>query len=449
MTSTRTSANDVIRDLGDGLVLRRATPDDAEALIDLNARVHSDDGWDQPNTSTGAWARDLLTRPHPTCQAGDFSLVQDTRSGAIVSNMVLIPQTWSYAGIEFGVGTPELVSTHPDYRRRGLMRAQFDVVHRWSAARGHVLQAISGIPWYYRMFGYEYGLEHIAGRVGYEANVPRLKGAQEPYVVRPARPSDLKFIARLYEQGRQRNLVACARDEAMWRYELDGRAGGSIAALKLCVIETPEGAPAGFLAHYAGLWEREVLSVLAYELELGLSWLAVTPSVLRYIQSAGEALEREDEKNDFRVSAFLLGSQHPLYDVAPHWLPRVENQYAWYVRVPDVPAFLRLISPALEKRLAQSALAGHTGELKISFYRDGLRLVFESGRMVEVQAWQPQGEEEGMACFPNLSFLQLLFGYRSFDELDYAFADCFAKAETRPLLNALFPKQASNVWPIL
>jgi hypothetical protein len=46
-------------------------------------------------------------------------------------------------------------------------------------------------------------------------------------------------------------------------------------------------------------------------------------------------------------------------------------------------------------------------------------------------------------------FLQLLFGYRSFEELEYAFADCYAdNNEATALLNILFPKQASNVWPV-
>ena len=53
-----------------------------------------------------------------------------------------------------------------------------------------------------------------------------------------------------------------------------------------------------------------------------------------------------------------------------------------------------------------------------------------------------------MACFPDLAFLQLLFGYRSFDELDYAFADCFTDEEMPPLVRALFPKQALDVWSV-
>ena len=40
----------------------------------------------------------------------------------------VISQTWSYRGIPFDVGRPELVATDPAYRRRGLVRRQFQVI---------------------------------------------------------------------------------------------------------------------------------------------------------------------------------------------------------------------------------------------------------------------------------------------------------------------------------
>ena len=39
------------------------------------------------------------------------------------------------------------------------MRKQFDVIHAVSAQRGELMQGITGIPWYYRQFGYEMALD--------------------------------------------------------------------------------------------------------------------------------------------------------------------------------------------------------------------------------------------------------------------------------------------------
>src|SRR5712691_11396345 len=117
-------------------------------------------------------------------------------TGAIVSSMNLISQTWVYDGIPFGVGRPELVGTSLEYRYRGLVRAQFEVIHQWSTERGERLQAITGIPWYYRQFGYEMALNLGGGRVGYRPHIPELKdGEPEPYRVRPATAADLPCMA--------------------------------------------------------------------------------------------------------------------------------------------------------------------------------------------------------------------------------------------------------------
>ncbi len=430
------------RFLADGVRLRRAAPDDVEAIAELQARAHSDAGWDTPDEGVRLWIRDLLTRPHPTFQPADFVMVEVLQTGAIVSSMCLISQTWRYGAIPFGVGRPELVATHPDYRRRGLVRAQFELLHALSAERGELLQAITGIPWYYRQFGYEMALSLYGARMGYAPQVPALKEGQvEPYRLRPAAEEDVPFLMAVEAHAAARSVVGCVRDAAMWRYELGGRSPEAAEQRQWGVIETPEGERVGFLAHPAGLWNTTI-SATAYELREGVSWLAVTPAVVRYLWAYGSG------KGKCLAFSFSLGETHPVYEAFSAGLPRIQPPYAWYLRVPDLPAFLRHIAPVLETRLAQSVAAGHTGALTLGFYRSGVRLTFERGCLTEVAPWEPQGNDTGAAAFPNLTFLQLLFGYRALAELRAAFPDCYANAEATVLLNALFPKQPSSVWPV-
>ncbi|MDE3091920.1 MAG: GNAT family N-acetyltransferase, partial [Chloroflexota bacterium] len=120
---------DLPRDLGDGLVLRRATPDDTEPLAQFNGRVH---GRDQFDPLLAQHTRDFMRESHPAIGPSNVLIVEDLRAHKIVSSTILIPQTWTYAGIPIGVGRPEMVGTDPDYRRRGLIRAQFEVLHAMS-----------------------------------------------------------------------------------------------------------------------------------------------------------------------------------------------------------------------------------------------------------------------------------------------------------------------------
>src|SRR5512140_3449747 len=178
------------KDIGAGLILRRSSPQDAEALAAFCADIHSDDPT-TPDRLIGAWTRDLLTHPHPRFHPDDFTVVEEAATGRIVSTLNLIPQTWTFDGIPFEVGRPELVGTAPEYRNRGLVRLQFEEIHRWSEARGDLLQGITGIPYYYRLFGYEMVLDLDGAHSGFSIHVPQLEaGRDEPCRFRPATEGD-------------------------------------------------------------------------------------------------------------------------------------------------------------------------------------------------------------------------------------------------------------------
>jgi GNAT superfamily N-acetyltransferase len=447
------------KDLGGGLILRRARREDAEAVARFNARIHFSSGdFDQrePDPGIAASTRDLMSVDHPTCDASDFTVVEDTRTGSIVSSSCLIPQRFSYEGLEFDAGLPELVGTHPDYRRRGLIRAQFEILHRWSEERGYLMQAIGGIPYYYRRFGYEMAVYMGEGRRLYVQDVEnkpsKADGDEDSlrsFHLRPAAASDAGFLSDLYRLGTRRCLLACSRDEALWRYEVAGRDPEGDESLEMRIIEDAEGRPVGYLCHERDL-RHQSLRVYGYELANGVSWLEANPLVLRELAEIGH--KRASDEKRLASLTFVLGEQHPLYEAIPEPpLYRLDrhDHYSYYVRVPDLPRFLRHVAPVLENRLDASVAAGHTGKLEVSFYGDGLRLELESGRLSKVEDWSPTVEETGDAAFPDLTFLQLLFGYRSLDELDRAFADCSpGEGAAQVLLKVLFPRRPSALWPI-
>ena len=146
---------------------------------------------------------------------------------------------------------------------------------------------------------------------------------------------------------------------------------------------------------------------------------------------------------------FWLGEDHPVYQAAATLLPRIRKPYAHFVRVPDVPAFIEHIKPALEKRLARSAFVNYTGEVKLNFYRDGLSLKFAKGQLEEIEALQFTDLKGCNAAFPPLVFLNLIFGYRRVEELIHIYPDCSVRDdETMYLLDALFPRKPSAIWGI-
>jgi hypothetical protein len=439
----------IIKDLGNGLILRRASIEDTEALAGFNGSIHAEPGSDDPQEGVAAWVRDLASKPHPTFDVGDFTIVEDTTTGKIVSSLNLINQIWSYEGIEFGVGRPELVGTDPEYRRQGLVREQFDIIHHWSAERGHKVQGITGIPSYYRLFGYEMTVALDGGRSGYLPQVPKLKDEEkETFTFRPATGTDIPFIMEVYAQTVQRSPVSCVRKAEYWAYELNEKSPQNITRGEYRIIETPDGKPVGFISHAPLVW-GPLISLFGYELKAGVSWLEVTPAVIRYLMKTGQAYAEKKEGLELAGYHFSLGVDHPAYQVMSERLPRIQNTYAWYIRVADIPDFLQHIGPVLEKRLAESFVVGYSGDLKLSFYRSGAKLTFEKGKLKGVDGYLPKDQEDADVLFPDLTFLRVLFGHESFETVEKAFADCYARNDHgRALIPVLFPQKYSHIWAI-
>ena len=366
-------------DLGDGLVMRRSIAADAQAIADFNSWVQGDPGKQHPVEGEIYWALDLLRGNHPTFREDDFTIVEDTTTGKIVSVTNLIDQVWSYGGIPFGVGRPESVGTLPEYRNRGLVRAQFDVLHQWSAERGHLVQGITGIPYYYRQFGYEMAMDLSGGRIGYPQTIPPLKaGEVEPYRFRPVTETDLPFILDVDAYSAQRLLVACIRDAALWHYEVFGKSEKNLTRVEWRIVETADGEPVGYVGHGFKLDGDGGLQMPVFELKPGASWLAVAPSLLRYLKATGEAYAARDGKAFSGVYA-SLGPDHPFLAAVRSRLPKIARPYAWYLRVPDLPAFLRHIAPVL----AGSAGALHRARL----HRRAQAEPLPPGRAFDVRRW--------------------------------------------------------------
>jgi hypothetical protein len=274
------------RDLGGGLILRWARREDAEAVAAFNARVHFSSGGPfeqrEPKRGVAASTRDLMSEDHPT----------------------------------------------------------FEALHRWSEERGYLMQAIAGISYYHRRFGYEMAVSMSAGRRVYVRDVAGKlssgdgdEGFPRSYRLRLALASDAPFLSGLHRRGRGRYLLTSSRDEGLWRYEVVGRDPESDESLEVRIVEDAAGKSVGYVCHTRDLREG-TLQVDGYELTNGVSWLEVTPFVLSELAETGRKGTSDGEK--LAALTFVLGEHHPLHEAIPE--PRLyrldrHDHYSFYVRV--------------------------------------------------------------------------------------------------------------------
>jgi Acetyltransferase (GNAT) domain len=439
------------RELGDGLILRWSTPADTENIAYLTSSVFRNAPDAPVNTFLANMLYEMMAGQHPVMGPGDVAVVEDRRrkEHPLVASTCLWRQTWEYAGIPFEIGRPEIVATDPDYRNRGLVRTIFGLIHARSEAEGHLAQGITGIPYFYRQFGYEYALDLDVNRVTHCALIPPAKeGIPEACSLRDASLEDIPLITSLYERQRADYPVSTRIDEQWWRYQLQTwNAVEADAHWHIFIILAADGAPVGYLTLPTIRW-RQSIPVFDLAVCAGVNLQAIMPALLRAIQAQGANLLAPPKAEPINKITFSLGQKHPAYAVLGRELAFERDlPYAWYVRIPQLLKFLRHIAPALERRLEHSALSGYSGELVLSFYRDGLRLVFDKGHLSLVEDWRPPTwNSNEHAGFPPLVFLQLLFGRRSLHDLRYAFPDVRVNNEAELLLETLFP--ASPAWVI-
>ena len=432
------------------LRLRWSTPNDTEKIaLAASQGFAGSDGLPTPRTAE--IVRRLMRGDCPAMSPQDFCLIEDiSRSNhPIVACLCLQHFEWTYEGIPLSIARPEMVTSLPDYRQRGLVRTLFAEMHR--KTQGDDLQAIVGIPYFYHKMGYEYALDLEGKRVAPVSSLPEHIN-DEPYTLHDATISDIPFLQQWYNRRQGDYLLWATMTDEQWRYYINDTQRSHDKAVRcIKIIVDARGVPQGFLITHPMRWWK-TLDVYVLELNEETNWSNATPSLLSALKHYGETMPTEEADTEaFTEIEFVLGRTHPAYEglgtLAPIW----QRPDAWYIRVPDISRLLRRIVPALERHLNNSELAGYNGELKVNLYQGGVHLGFEHGHISFVKSWQKDlyTYNADVSMAPH-QLWQLMLGYRSLDQLlvDADAPDLLVNEKEATLLNALFPTRPSFVFRI-
>ncbi len=142
----------------------------------------------------------------------------------VVSTATLLDETVRVGDAVLPAGQVELVATDTLYEGRGLVRALMGWAHDRSRGRGHLLQVMIGIPYFYRLFGYEYAIDIPRARALQESSAAReVPGGwthrEEPttWVFREATTADLPALVALQDAAQAPYDVAMPHPADRWR----------------------------------------------------------------------------------------------------------------------------------------------------------------------------------------------------------------------------------------
>lgn len=390
----------------DGLELRTATEADAEQIIALSTQEFGAD--------IGVIVRAELDDPERG--PGIFTVVTDRDQ--VVSSLCLLDERVRVGGIELPVGQVEYVVTLAQYRRRGLVRAQFARVHELSAQRGDALTVVGGIPYFYRRLGYEYAIGLPPSYIpGWGAAAPMPEGWQ----VRTATEDDIDVLARLHERMQAVSDLVSVRRRQVWPLLL----GSSEQQLWVGVHEGAVRASAQVWTHDGKHW---MLKPAAEDLD----------GARALFSAALERLPRGAVSFSDRPGTPWSALLHDL------GVP-IERRYAVYVRVPDVVDLLNRLRPVLSRRLAASPYRDDSGVLEISFYAFGVALDYAGGAVTAMRRTDgAEDPDDGEVSVPPDLAATLILGRYGAGELARRHDD-MSLGRRGSLMATLFPRLRSDV----
>ncbi|MFE1826674.1 GNAT family N-acetyltransferase [Streptomyces yangpuensis] len=391
----------------DGLVLRQARPADLDQIgALLSERGEPDDAVDH---------RLVVTDP----DAGLSACAVVVDGDRVVSTATLLDEEVCIGGVRLPAGQVELVATDTEYEGRGLVRALMHWAHERSAARGHLVQAMIGIPYFYRLFGYEYAID-IPQALNVNALPPPGDGNA---TLRAARPSDIPAMAALQASAQSGFDVTMPHSAACWRWLLDHDSSNLVVLEQTgTVIAAARTTPPG---------EEMLLAEAAARDEAAARELLSAVGAL----AAGEGLQVVHRAGTVTGNAWQEFLDHE---------PR-RNAEQYYIRVPDVAALLDRLRPLFRQRLASAGIDRTGRDIVISTFGAHHRIPVLAdglGEVVTGGAMQSPGVVGGAGVAPD-QLAPLLFGPHGFEGLTRIRPDVYAADEE--LFQALFPRLTADV----
>ncbi|MFX1319649.1 MAG: GNAT family N-acetyltransferase [Promethearchaeota archaeon] len=407
--------------LDDSFILRTGTESDIKAIKKHVLAVHG---------KKGLPMIDRLFRLHPNFPPSDNFLIEDSKTGEIVAYFCLKLDTGILGGQKISVGQMEIVGTLKEFRNRGLIRKLNEAFDQRVEEYKLPLVIIAGIPYYYRKLGYEYAIQ-MGGSltIPLELIPPLKKGEIEPITIEEVTTST--FPKYLKIRGKCTSYLDLYRNitQEEYPYLSTGRLGDE-AVYKFNLVRQNQ--------EIVGIF---ILSIGWGALEVVELWVENLNHLVPLLRFWKTLAKRK------RLPLRIHFPSRPGIVQALESISRSKfgRPYAWYVKIPSIKRFIEAIKPVIEYRIANSDFKGLSDSIRISWYHEGIELVFKDGIFHSINPI-PRAEIKDMnVAVPFPVIYQLLLGYRTIDELHRIFPDAGGDATKTPIIRQIFPKLAA-IW---
>ena len=413
-------------DLPQGFEMVNSTnPEDTQTIIDLCCHT-----WGEETRPF----IEAVIRKHPRMAKEDQFMIIDKTLNKTCSCLLLLPDVWSLEGVQIPISHMEFVSTHPEYQGKGFIHQLNTRFNERSDELGSIIQVVSGLPYFYRLLGYEYAAEAYGGFTIIRELIPNLAdGQEEPVRIRPVSHNEfgeyVEYRGKVFDGVLSRMLHLEDYDYLCFSEEPVAE------SIVFYLVEKNDNIVGMF-------WLRESNGCLEMD-DLYLEEASHLNTVLRFAKGF---------INNLKPIPLVI--RPAVQEVVDFLLEHVggskfQRKQAWYVRIPDFSRFMLHILPLLTVRLSHSMYNQYSGHLRISTYQEAFQLNIEHGHITSFDSIDISVSREwrcDLYITPEAA-PQLVLGYMTVDELEKYDNHIRVRSSRRKLIRILFPKvRARGLW---
>jgi len=393
--------------------------EDLNAILDFNKKVHTEE-----NIKT--YIRSIMQK-YPRRNDIYWLYIKDYKNDEIVSSLCLSRLEWQIEDIDLPVCEMEFVGTLEPYRRKGFIKILNDLYEKLMEQHGYLISVIRGIPYFYRTLGYEY-VSSLDDRIMIKASrIPNKKFKK--ITITSANLKNIALIQTKYSQFHKKFLIFNKFNTDCFKFKyLNDQFNSEVRSTYII----KEG---GSITNYFSLgrsYDNKYYEVVCPDLTDKQANV-----VVQFIKNFGNY-------NDNNIICLSISKYTSLFNYIKSIGGEVFSEYGWQVKVPNIKRFLLHIRKVIETRLEHSEFNDLTKLIKISNYRETIKLEINRGKVKKIEQIEefPDPETTDLRI-PGGFLYMLLLGDKSFEEINHIIKDAILDPLSKKIIETLFPKKPS------
>jgi len=389
------------------------------SIINFNRKVHAEE-------NIANHLKRILSE-YPRRDDIYWLYIIDNKEGNIVSSLCLSPIDWQINNKDLHVCEMEFVGTLESYRNKGFIIILNELYEKIMEQENYLISAVRGIPYFYRNLGYGFTSSLDEKIIIQASKIPNNKYGE--LQIRKANLDDIALIKSKYIQFNKKFFISSEFNSECFKFKyINDKFDSEVRAT---YIFEENGVSTNFFS--LGMnYDNKNYEILSPDLSI-----KEMNNLLQFIKNLGNYSD-----NDTIV--LTISKYTSLFNYIKSLGGILLSDYGWQVKILNLKKFFCFFKEIIENRLKHSDYKELTRSIRISNYRETIRLEIKNGKIIKIKSITEYPDSEiNDLKIPEPFLFKFLLGDKNIEEINYIIKDAIVNVSSKTLIKAIFPKKVS------